>query len=493
MYRNNQAPFYIKQGIVDPMNLWRKKDIHQLLKESHDKPLKRVLGPFSLVALGVGAIIGAGLFTITGIAAAQYAGPAIILSFLISAIGCGFAGLCYSELASMLPVAGSAYTFTYVTMGELIAWAIGWDLILEYAIGAATVSISWSAYVVSLLKKLNIFLPPALIASPWQSIRLDDGTEAYGTINLPAVFIIGFLSLVLIRGVKESSLFNNLMVVIKLSVIVIFIGIGIQYINLDNYQPFLPANEGSFGKFGFSGVMRASAVVFFAYIGFDCLSTASQETRNPQKNMPIGILGSLSICTILYMVFAGVLVGMVNYRLLNVAAPIALAINKTPYIWLNALMELAIIAGLTSAMLVVLMGQTRIFYAMSQDGLLPKVFASIHPRYCTPWLSNIILMLFVSLIGGLAPIQILGNMTSIGTLLAFLLVCAGVWLLRYSHPEYKRAFRAPWVPFTPFMGIVTCLAMMLSLDQDTWIRLFIWLLLGMCIYFSYGRRHSTLN
>lgn len=475
------------------MSIWDKKTIQMVLEESEVAkiPLKRVFGPFSLIALGIGAIIGAGLFSITGIAAANYAGPAVILSFLIAGLGCAFAGLCYSELASMIPLAGSAYTYAYVTMGELIAWMIGWDLILEYAIGAATISISWSAYVDSLLREFNIHLPTALIASPWQATKLADGTEVYGWINLPAVFIIMMLSFLLIIGIKESRLFNNILVVIKLCIIIIFIAIGVQFIELSNYTPFIPQNTGSFGHFGFSGVMRGAGMVFFAYIGFDSLSTAAQETQNPQKNMPIGILGSLVICTILYVVFAAVMIGMVDYHELDVAAPVAAAIDKTPYAWLNGLVKLAIVAGLSSTTLIMLFGQARIFYAMSRDGLLPKAFSSIHPKLRTPWYSNLVLMFFVAIIGGLAPIDTLGNMTSIGTLLAFIIVCIGVWILRYRHPEFTRTFRAPWVPFTPIMGILICTAMLFSLNRDTMIRLVLWLFLGLIIYFSYGRYRSN--
>lgn len=477
------------------MSIWDKKSIQTVLEQSEvtKVPLKRVFGPFSLTALGIGAIIGAGLFSITGIAAANYAGPAIIISFLIAGLGCAFAGLCYSELASMIPIAGSAYTYAYVAMGELIAWMIGWDLILEYAIGAATIAISWSAYIVSLLKDFNIELPTAIIASPWHATKLADGTEVYGWVNLPAVFIILALSLLLIKGVTESRIFNNLLVTIKLSIIVIFIAIGVQFIELSNFTPFIPENTGTFGHFGYSGIMRAAGMVFFAYIGFDCVSTAAQETRNPQRNMPIGILSSLIICTVLYVIFAATMVGMVDYRYLDVAAPVAVAIDKTPYAWLNGLVKLAIIAGLSSTILIMLMGQARIFYAMSRDGLLPKIFSRIHPTFRTPWYSNLILMIFVGIVGGLAPIETLGNMTSIGTLFAFIVVCAGVWILRYSHPEFTRTFRVPWVPFTPIMGILVCTTMVFSLDWKTWLRLLLWLLLGLAIYIYYGRYHSKKN
>lgn len=474
------------------MGLWTRKSIQSLLQNSEESKykLKRTLGPISLIMLGIGCIVGAGLFSITGIAAAQHAGPAIVISFLIAALGCAFAGLCYSELASMIPISGSAYTYTYVAFGEFTAWLIGWTLILEYAIGAATVSISWSAYLVSLLKDFNIILPLDFIASPWHPALLVDGTSDYGMINLPALFIIMLCSFILMRGIKESALINTVIVVIKLSVVVVFIALGLQYINYQNYIPFIPENTGAFGDFGWSGIMRAAGIVFFAYIGFDSVSTASQETINPQRNMPIGILGSLIICTILYILFSGVMVGMVNYKNLNVAAPVALAVDQTPYLWLNWLVKIAILAGFTSVILVLLLGQSRIFLSMANDGLLPKVFAEIHPIWRTPVKSNIVLMLFVGLFGAFAPLYVVGNMTSIGTLLAFAFVCGGVLVLRYTHPEYVRSFRVPWVPLIPILGVLMCLAMMVSLNMDTWMRLIIWSAIGVAIYFLYGRHHS---
>lgn len=478
------------------MGLWSRKSIHALNEDREGEVrthLKRTLGPIHLIALGIGAIIGAGLFSITGIAAAEHAGPAIVLSFILAAIGCCFAGLCYSELASMIPVAGSAYTYAYVTLGELLAWIIGWDLVLEYALGAATVSISWSAYVVSLLRDFNIHLPVDWIASPWHSTVLADGTLDFGMINLPAVFIICIASLILILGIKESAVVNSLIVVIKISVVIIFIAIGVNYIHWENYTPFIPPNTGEFGSFGISGIMRAAGIVFFAYIGFDSISTAAQETINPQKNMPIGILGSLVICTLLYVLFSFVMVGMVNYKELNVAAPVALAVDQTPYFWLNWLVKLGILAGFTSVILVMLLGQSRIFYAMSRDGLLPPIFSDLHAKYKTPWKSNLVIMLFVGLLGAFAPLSLVGNLVSIGTLFAFVVVSAAVLVLRYTHPEYPRSFRTPLVPWVPLLGILVCLVMMASLSHDTWFRLAVWLLLGMLIYFSYGRRHSLLS
>lgn len=475
------------------MGLWTRKSIEKLIVESEGSTarLKRTLGPWNLILLGIGVIIGAGLFSITGIAAAENAGPAITLAFLVAAVGCMFAGLCYSELASMIPISGSAYTYTAVTMGEFFAWTIGWTLILEYAIGAAAVSISWSAYLVSLLHDFNITLPVDLIASNWHPVKLPDGTFDYGLVNLPALFVIMATTMILIRGIKESAIVNLIMVTLKLSVVFLFIGIGIQHINYENYVPFIPENTGTFGEYGWSGIFRAAGIVFFAYIGFDAVSTAAQETVNPQKNMPIGILGSLIICTVIYILFAFVMTGLVNYKELNVAAPVALAIDKTPYLWLNWLIKLAILCGFTSVILVLLLGQSRIFYAMSRDGLLPKFFSELHPKYHTPWRSNIALMIFAGLFGAFAPLSVVGNMTSIGTLFAFVIVCAGVLLLRYTHPEYPRKFKTPFVPAVPILGILICTLMMLSLNLETWMRLIIWICVGIVIYFGYSRTHSV--
>lgn len=473
------------------MGIWTKKSLDSLLfnkEESHK--LKQKLGPFQLILLGIGAIIGAGLFSITGIAAAENAGPAITLSFLIAAAGCAFAGLCYSELSTMLPVAGSAYTYAYATMGELVAWIIGWDLVLEYAMGASAVSISWSAYIVSFLHDYNITLPTDLIASPWQPVRLPDGTLVYGLINIPAVIIVCGISGLLMIGIKESAFVNAIIVLIKVSIVIVFIAVGIFYIKPSNYVPFIPNNTGVFGEYGLSGILRAAGVVFFAYIGFDAVSTAAQETKNPQKAMPIGIIGSLIICTILYILFSFVMTGLVNYKDLKVAAPVALAIDQTPFLWLNSLIKLAILAGFTSVILVLLLGQSRIFYSMSKDGLLPPIFSDIHPRFHTPWRCNLILLFFVSTIGAFLPLSVVGHMTSIGTLLAFVIVSIGVLLLRYRHPEIPRSFRTPWVPFVPIMGIIICLTMMISLGWENWIRLLVWLLIGLLVYFFYSRRLS---
>lgn len=475
------------------MGLWAKKELHLLAdpdQHPHHPPLKRTLSALDLVLLGIGAIIGAGLFSITGIAAAENAGPAIVLSFIIAAIGCGFAGLCYSELATMIPAAGSAYTYAYATMGQLVAWIIGWDLILEYAIGAATVSISWSAYVVSLLHDMGINPPTAIIASPWQPVSMPDGSQVYGIINLPALLIVMALTYVLIIGIRQSAIINAITVIIKVSVVIIFVCVGFFYINMDNYTPFIPENTGTFGEFGWSGVFHAAGVVFFAYIGFDAVSTAVQETKNPSRSIPIGIMGSLAICTILYIAFALVMTGLVNYKLLNVAAPVALAIDQTPYWWLAGLIKLAILCGFTSVILVMMLGQSRIFYSMARDDLLPSWFCEIHPKYHTPWRSNLMLMLFVGGFGAFAPISFVGKMTSIGTLLAFVIVCAGVLILRRTMPDHPRSFRTPWVPFVPLMGILVCLVMMISLGTENWIRLFVWLTLGMLVYIFYSYPHA---
>lgn len=473
------------------MGLWSKKTLLELQAEPElgTHQLKRVLGPLQLTMLGIGAIIGAGLFSITGIAAAENAGPAIVISFIIAAIGCTFAGLCYSELAAMIPVAGSAYTYAYASLGEFLAWIIGWTLVLEYAIGAATVSISWSAYIVSFLHDFGIYLPTQLIASPWQPVHLPDGSFVYGIINLPAVLIILLVSWILIKGIQESSFINAIIVVIKVSVVFVFILVGSLFVRGSNYVPFIPENTGTFGEFGWSGILRAAGTVFFAYVGFDAVSTAAQEAKNPQRAVPIGILGSLVICTILYIFFALVMTGLVNYKDLNVAAPVALAIEQTPFLWLIWLTKLAILAGLTSVILVFLLGQSRVFYAMAKDGLLPKFFCEIHPRFQTPWKANIVLMVFVGLFGAFAPLSMVGHMTSIGTLLAFVIVCAGVMVLRYTDPDHPRAFKVPMVPLIPVLGILVCLAMIMSLGIENWIRLLGWLFIGMIIYFAYGRYH----
>jgi len=477
------------------MNLFIKKPINQLIEtaESGEYKLKRTLGALNLVSLGIGAIIGAGLFSLTGIAAAENAGPAVVLSFIVAAIGCTFAGMCYSELASMIPVAGSAYTYAYATMGEFIAWIIGWDLVLEYAVASAVVAVSWSRYVGSFLQDLGIHLPARFVACPYDLVTMPDGSHMHGIMNIPAMLIIVLISILLMLGIKESASVNDVIVVIKLAVVITFIVVGFHFLKASNYVPFIPPNTGNFGEFGFSGIMRAAGIIFFAYIGFDTVSTAAQEARNPQRDIPRGIIGSLILCTFLYILFSFVLTGMLNYKLMKGdAAPVATAINLTPYPWLHVLVKLGIIGGFTSVILVMLLGQSRIFYAMSRDGLLPKLFSEIHPRWRTPWRSNLLFMFFVSFFAGFFPISKLGNMTSIGTLLAFIIVCAGVMILRQTKPEIPRPFKVPCFPLFPILGIMVCLAMMTSLDPETWWRLIIWLIIGLIIYFTYSRFNSKL-
>lgn len=479
------------------MSIWKTKPLSVLLGEASEseKGLKRTLSSRSLVALGVGAIIGAGLFSLTGIAAADHAGPAVTISFILAAVGCAFAGLCYAEFASMIPVAGSAYTYSYATMGEFMAWIIGWDLVLEYALGAATVGVSWSRYLLELLAKYNIHLPPDLICSPWETLTLSNGTVIEGGIvNLPAIFIVSLLSLLLIKGTKESASLNNFLVVVKVAVVIIFIVLGWKFIDPTNYTPYIPENTGVFGEFGWSGIAAGAGTVFFAFIGFDAVSTAAQEAKNPQKGMPIGILGSLVICTLLYVLFSHVMTGLVPYyKFAGDAKPAATAFAVTGYDFLQTGLIVAILAGYTSVMLVMLMGQSRVFYTMSKDGLLPPFFSEIHAKFRTPWKTNIFFLVFVSLFAGLVPVSDLGHMVSIGTLLAFVLVCIGVMVMRHKMPEAPRAFRTPWVPFVPVAGIIICLALMYSLPNESWARLVVWMALGIVIYFIYGKKNSKLN
>lgn len=483
------------------MSLFVRKPMDALLNEAAETgqhTLKKTLGAKGLIALGIGAIIGAGLFSITGMAAANHAGPAITISFVVAGLGCLFAGLCYAEFASMIPVAGSAYTYSYATMGEFIAWIIGWDLVLEYAVGAATVGISWSRYLVKFLDGFGISLPSELVTGPW------DG----GVINLPAVFIIVLMSLLLIKGTKESAFVNGIIVAVKIAVVLIFIILGWKYINTSNYNPYIPDNTGTFGHFGFSGIIRAAAIVFFAYIGFDAVSTAAQEAKNPKRDMPIGILGSLLICTILYILFAHVMTGVTSYTTFagkDGIAPVAVAIDHmghvnpatgqivADYPWLNRAIVVAILFGYSSVILVMLMGQSRVFYSMSKDGLIPRIFSAVNPKTQTPAKNNLLFMLFVSAFAAFVPARVVGEMTSIGTLFAFILVCIGVWVMRNKMPNLPRAFKTPMVPLVPILGIATCLFMMVFLPMDTWIRLLVWMLIGLDIYLVYGARNSKLG
>ncbi|WP_375462340.1 amino acid permease [uncultured Methylobacterium sp.] len=462
--------------------------------EAGENTLQRTLGPWSLIGLGIGAVIGAGLFSLTGIAAAEHAGPAVVISFAIAAIGCAFAGMCYSELAGMIPVAGSAYTYAYATMGEFVAWIIGWDLVLEYAVGAATVSVSWSQYVVRFLHEVGVDLPARLVHSPFETYTLADGTTGHGLVNLPAILIICAASWLLMVGISESAKVNAAIVMVKLAVVAVVIGLGAFYVKRENYVPFIPENTGTFGEYGWSGIMRAAGVVFFAYIGFDAVSTAAQECENPQRNMPIGILGSLAICTVIYILFAGVLTGLVHYDAMKGdGAPVNTAIGQTPFPWLKSLVTLGVIAGFSTVILVLLLGQSRVFYTMSKDRLLPGLFSKLHPTWKTPYRSNLFFMAFTGALGGFLPITQLGHMTSIGTLLAFIIVCLGVIILRRTQPEAKRDYRTPLVPLVPILGILTCGAMMVSLDGETWLRLVVWLVIGLAIYFGWSRAHSRVG
>ena len=481
------------------MSIWKRKPLHLLLEEAteSEKGLKKTLSATGLVALGVGAIIGAGLFSITGLAAATNAGPAITISFLVAAFGCIFAGLCYAEFSSMIPVAGSAYTYSFATMGEFVAWIIGWDLVLEYAVGAATVSISWSRYLGKFLGGYGIHIPDAYMLSPFEG----------GVINIPAVLIVMIMSLILIRGTKESSFVNGIIVLLKVSVVLVFIAVGWKYIRPENYSPYIPENTGTFGEFGFSGIIRAAAIVFFAYIGFDAVSTAAQEAKNPKRDMPIGILLSLAVCTILYILFAHVMTGVVNYQAFagtDGIAPVAIAVESMgqanaagiivpEYPWLNNAILLAILGGYASVILVMLMGQSRVFFSMSKDGLMPKVFSEVHPKFRTPAKNNLLFMILVSAFAAFVPARVVGEMTSIGTLFAFILVCIGVLIMRKKMPDAPRAFRTPLVPLVPILGVAVCLFMMVFLPLDTWIRLIVWMMIGFDLYLFYGMKNSIQN
>lgn len=477
--------------------IWAKKSITKLQHDAsaEGNQLTRSLSSTSLVALGIGAIIGAGLFSLTGIAAANHAGPAVTLSFVLAAFGCAFAGLCYAEFASMIPIAGSAYTYSYATMGEFIAWIIGWDLVLEYALGAATVAVSWSGYLMELLYKFGIYLPAELACSPFEALKLSDGTVLDGGIvNLPAILIVCLISLLLIRGTEKSAKMNNILVVVKLIVVVMFIALGWGFMDSANHTPFIPENTGIRGQFGWSGIATGAAVVFFAFIGFDAVSTAAQEAKNPQKGMPIGILGSLVICTILYVLFSYVMTGLVPYtEFAGDPKPAATAFAVTGYDFLQSALIIAVLAGYTSVMLVMLLGQSRVFYTMSKDGLLPKIFGDVHEKYRTPFKTNIFFMIFVSIFAGFVPISDLGHMVSIGTLFAFALVCGGVWLMRVKQPHIPRAFKTPLVPLVPIMGIAVCVFLMTTLPIEAWERLAIWLVIGLAIYWFYGRKHTKIN
>lgn len=484
--------------------------------EVGEHTLKRALGPTNLIALGIGAIIGTGIFVLTGSVAALNSGPAVVLSFIFAGIACAFAGLCYAEFASLIPIAGSAYTYGYATLGEIFAWIIGWDLILEYAFGAATVASGWSANVVQLLARVGIVLPPQWIDTPgtelafyrnmWQPVAsLPAGVNAATLPHATAVFnVIAFLAIaivttILVVGIQESASINTVIVFIKVGTVLVFIAIAAAFVlnhlsaAKTNWTPFIPPNHGVFGEFGWSGVMRGAGKIFFAYIGFDAVSTAAQEAKNPQKDMPVGILGSLTVCTLLYIVTAFLLTGVISYTRLNVGAPIALGMAETGVQWGEYLVLIGTIMGLSTVMLVMLLGQSRVFFSMSRDGLLPRWAGAVHPRFRTPWISSIVVGAFVAFLPAILPIGVLNEMTSIGTLLAFVIVCAGVWVLRRRRPDLPRPFKTPLVPLVPILGILAALALMIPLPIATWIRLVIWLIVGMVIYFSYGRKHSRVQ
>lgn len=479
--------------------LFATKSIETILKEAAgggENSLKRALGPINLITLGIGAIIGAGIFVLTGTAAAQFAGPAIVISYIIAGIGCVFAGLCYAEFASLLPIAGSAYTYGYATMGEIVAWIIGWALVLEYAFGAATVAVGWSGFVSNLLSFFGVGLP--FNPNPKFAFSLA-GHTMHGQVDIFALTALVIITIILVVGVKESANFNSAAVMIKVSIVLVFIGLAASFafghwsVMLTNWHPFIPKNLGHFGQFGWSGIMRGAGVVFFAYIGFDAVSTAAQEARNPQKDMPFGILGSLVICTGLYILVAGLLTGVVNYTALNVPAPVADGAAAIGVGWARVLIDLGAIAGLASVMMVMMLGQSRVLYTMSNDRLLPQWIGKLHPKFRTPYLTSMVVGIFAATLAAFFPITLLGELVSLGTLLAFTIVSLGVWVMRVRHPEMHRPFRTPWVPLVPICGMIVSLSLMFSLDAPAWIGFGSWLIFGLFIYFGYSRKHSRVQ
>lgn len=487
------------------MSVFATKSIDELkARAGENSQLKRVLGPVDLTALGIGAIIGTGIFVLTGQAAAAHAGPAIVLSMVLAGGVSALAALCYAEFASTVPVAGSAYTYGYATLGELLAWIIGWDLILEYALGAATVAVGWSGYVVSLLADVGYRFPPLLSAAPGTAVVLADGSAATAILNLPAILIAVFATVLLVVGIQESARVNAVIVFIKVAVVLLIIGIGGMFVSADYWRPFIPANTGDFGDFGWSGVLRGAGVIFFAYIGFDAVSTAAQEAKNPQRDMPVGIFASLIICTVLYVAVSGVMVGLVPYQQLGVPAPMALAVDAARIkaagsMWetitnvMPMVVKLGAIAGLSSTIIVQMVAQPRIFMSMSQDGLLPRWAGAIHPRFHTPHVMTLVTGVIVAVAAGFTPIGVLGELVSIGTLFAFVVVAIGVIVLRRTRPDLHRPFQTPGVPWLPTVSALASFALMASLSGDTWIRLMIWMVIGLVLYGSYGYRHSALR
>ena len=489
------------------MSLFATKSI-EIIKEEASATgahsLRRVLGPVNLITLGIGAIIGTGIFVLTGQAAAAHAGPAIVLSMALAGVASALAGLCYAEFASTVPIAGSAYTYGYATLGEFFAWIIGWDLILEYALGAATVAVGWSGYMMSFLHDVGIQFPAALSGAPGTVVTLADGSTVTAVFNLPAVIIAALVTALLVVGIKESANVNSVIVIVKVAVVLMVIAAGAMFVNAANWRPFIPANTGTFGEYGWSGILRGAGVIFFAYIGFDAVSTAAQEAKNPKRDMPIGILGSLAICTVLYVAVSLVMVGLVPYTRLGVPAPMAVAIdaaaqNAAGSAWAGVfgimpfLVKLGAIAGLSSVMVVMMLGQPRIFYSMANDGLLPGWARRIHPRFRTPHITTIITGVAVALAAGFFRIDVLGHLVSIGTLFAFVIVSVGIIVLRYKRPELDRPFRTPFVPVVPALSALVALALMAGLPSATWERLIIWMAVGMVIYFGYGYRHSFIR
>lgn len=477
--------------------LFIKKSIKTLLDEAQESQhaMKRSLGATTLVAMGIGAIIGAGIFVLTGQAAAEYAGPGILLSFVLAALICVFAALCYAEFASLIPISGSAYTYAYATMGEFTAWIIGWGLTMEYMFSASTVAVGWSGYLVSLLKDIGITIPAKFANAPITYEVATGWAETGAIINLPAILVIALMGTLVAVGIRAAASFNNLMVIIKLGVIALFIACGVAYINSDNLTPFIPQNTGTFGQFGLSGVLRGAGVVFFAFIGFDALSTMAQECRNPQKHMPIGMLGSLGISTLVYIIVGIVLLGVVSYTLLDVPDPIAVAVNALgpKFLWLRFVIKIAILAGLTSVVLVMLLGQARIFYTMSKDGLLPKPFSKISQKFHTPFFSTAIVSIICFVLAGVFPVGILGQLTCMGALLAFAIVCFGILVLRYKQPTLHRPFKTPFVPWIPLAGTIACVIQMIVLPGVTWGQFLIWMVAGCVIYFGYSIKNSRLR